>query len=258
MVPDPAASKPAPMSTEAIGPTIPEPGDLASPKPPAPIVGRLPSSPSIPPTPPESLVPPIGSTLTLPPLPTDLKPTPPPSTSSATITLVKPAESGTVTPAGGTVRQPTTTYDVDIYHPKANDSWEAISREYYNDTKFATALKAYNRNKALTGTVDVPPINIVKRYAPQPIAATPTGGGAPLGGDPWNAAGAGSAASNVTKVYRVPAGNGMSLPAVAKLVLGTEQRWQEIFDLNPTVTNATNVPAGTELRLPADARVGVQ
>ena len=47
----------------------------------------------------------------------------------------------------------------------------------------------------------------------------------------------------------------MSLTAVAKLLLGTERRWKEIWDLNPTVSSPTNVPAGTELRLPADARV---
>ena len=91
-----------------------------------------------------------------------------------------------------------TSFDVDIYHPKANESWEAISREYYNDTKFAAALQAYNRTSH-ERTVDVPPISIVKRIAPQPIAVTPMGGAA--GGDPWNAAGVGS---NVTKTYRVP------------------------------------------------------
>jgi hypothetical protein len=36
--------------------------------------------------------------------------------------------------------------------------------------------------------------------------------------------------------------------------LGNEQRWIEIYDLNPDV-NASRVPAGTELRLPADARL---
>ena len=39
----------------------------------------------------------------------------------------------------------------------------------------------------------------------------------------------------------------MTLTAVAKLCLGTEQRWKEIFDLNPTVTDPSKVPAGTEL-----------
>ena len=30
---------------------------------------------------------------------------------------------------------PSTSYDVDIYHPRANDTWESISREYFNDTR---------------------------------------------------------------------------------------------------------------------------
>ena len=46
----------------------------------------------------------------------------------------------------------------------------------------------------------------------------------------------------------------MSLPAVAKLVLGNDQRWRELYDLNPDV-NPSKVSAGTELKLPADARV---
>ena len=46
-------------------------------------------------------------------------------------------------------RAPTTSYDVDIYHPKANDTWESISREYFSDPKYAAALRAYNQNRAL-------------------------------------------------------------------------------------------------------------
>jgi len=231
-------------------PLLPEPGNLASglPKPPpAAVTGK----PVEPPTPPAPLVPAIGTPAAIPPTPMDLKPAPAsPTTPAAKIEFVKPAESGTVTPAGGTVRQPTTTYDVDIYHPKANDSWEAISREYYNDTKFAAALRAYNNGKALTGTVDVPPIHVLRRTpAPAAVVGTPTSA-RPASGDPWNAVGAGPGGG---KVYRVPAGSGVALTTVAKQLLGSDQRWREIWDLNPNLTS-TIAPPGAELKLPADAR----
>ncbi len=51
---------------------------------------------------------------------------------------------------------------------------------------------------------------------------------------------------------RVPMG-GMSMQAVARLTLGNEQRWSEIYDLNPQL-NPSKVPAGTDLKLPADAK----
>ena len=70
--------------------------------------------------------------------------------------------------------------------------------------------------------------------------------------DPWGPSSASTSTSG-SKVYRVPEG-GMSLPAVSRLVFGTEQRWDEIYKLNPEV-NASKVPAGTDLKLPADARV---
>jgi len=240
--------------------TDPKEAAPAAPKPPAPVTGRpvtghSPTDPILP------LVPPVGSGPAVPAAPVDLNPSAPtlpdvkpaPMTntggSGAKLEFIKPAETGAVTPAAAATRAPTTSYDVDIYHPKGNDTWEAISREYYNDPKFAAALRAYNQNRALTGgTVDVPPLHIVKGYAPQGGLVAPAGRG-PVGGDPWNAAGGGG-----TKIYRVPNGDGMSLPAVAKLVLGNDQRWREIYDLNPEVS-PNKVAGGTELKLPADARV---
>ena len=115
-------------------------------------------------------------------------------------------------------------------------------------------LRAYNQNRALTPgrDVDVPPLHVLRRMAPQPapIAVRAPGRVTPASGtDPWNAAGGGSA-----KTYRVPPGDGMSLPAVAKLVLGNDQRLAELYHLNPDV-NPSKVSAGTELKVPADARV---
>ena len=65
---------------------------------------------------------------------------------------------------------------------------------------------------------------------------------------------AASPAGNARGVFLVPPG-GMSLKTVARLKLGTEQRWRDIYDLNPQYSDASLVlPAGTELKLPPDAR----
>jgi hypothetical protein len=220
-------------------PTNPEP------KAPVPVVG-------LPLKPPESLAPGVEAASRGPAAPGALSPKLPAAAggSGEKLEFVKPPESTTAAPA---VRPPTTSYDVDIYHLKANDTWEAISREYYSDTKYATALRSYNQNRALTPgrEVDVPPLHILRRYAPPPVAGAAPGRVTPPGGDAWSAAGVGTVSA---RTYRVPPGEGMSLPAVAKLVLGNDQRWRELYDLNPDV-NPSKVTPGTELKLPADARV---
>ena len=222
MIPAPGGVLPAaPPSLPALPgtPAIPPaPMDLnpSGPKPPPPIAGMLRRAPSI------AVAPPSVGPPAIPPGPMDLSAPP----AGAKLEFIKPADNNSVTPIGGTARTPTTSFDVDIYHPKANDTWEAISREFYSDTKYAEALRAYNRNKSLVGgTVDVPPIHVLRRMNPQPgvgDADRPHG----TGSDPWRrpeqprrAAFAGS------KTYRVPNGDGMSLPAVSKLILGSEQRW---------------------------------
>jgi hypothetical protein len=173
---------------------------------------------------------------------------------------------------------PTTTYDVDIYEPKPGDTWESISREFYHDPRFGPALRLYNRNKPLQGggPIDIPPLHILRRMggnsvAPAAISAPGSTNGLPPAGrsvphaDPWgpsiptysgNIPANGNTLATTTtdlKIYRVPV-DGMSLPTIARQVLGNERRWVEIYDLNPEV-NASRVPAGTELRLPADARL---
>jgi hypothetical protein len=166
---------------------------------------------------------------------------------------------------------PKTSFDVDLYDPKANDSYESISQEYYNDKRYAAALKAHNGNRPLQGgqAVEVPPIHILKKKFPGQVGTvTPTGGtstpptGTPLAGGPqW-----GPSANKLEPApiratgtgrgnYIVPQG-GMSMKAIARLTLGSEQRWKDIWDLNPPFTNPDDtLTAGTELRLPADARI---
>jgi hypothetical protein len=155
--------------------------------------------------------------------------------------------------AAGIERTPSTSFDVDIYEPKAGDTYEAISREFYNDTRYAAGLRAYNGNKPLQGAgpIDVPPLHVVKRYMPGGIGSTPVSRPV-VGTDPgWGAAG--SSVSRGEKHFRVPSG-GMSMRGVARLLLGNEQRWRDVYELNPHLRPDEVLPAGTELRLPADAR----
>ena len=88
-------------------------------------------------------------------------------------TMVKPATSTTVVPA--IERTPTTSYNVDLYEVKQNDTWESISQEFYNNKSYAAALKAANKNTpAPTGTIDIPPIYILKqKFSTRPNTSMP-------------------------------------------------------------------------------------
>src|SRR5262249_20575345 len=83
-----------------------------------------------------------------------------------------------------------------------------------------------------------------------PVGRTAPGSAADTDWGPPNTVSTGTG-----KMFRVPNGGGMSLRGVARITLGTEQRWDEIYRLNPTVKPDDIFPPGTELRLPPDARV---
>lgn len=164
-----------------------------------------------------------------------------------------------MTPVAGTERSPTTSYDEDIYEPKIGDSYKTISKEFYNDDRYAAALQAYNRNRQVPGggPVMVPPLHVVKRYAQgQPAPGSPASRPTSVTTDApqW---GVPSAPTSVQRTggntFRVPPG-GMTMKAVAREILGNDQRWTEIYDLNPQFRSDELLPAGTELKLPASAR----
>ncbi|MBA4190124.1 MAG: hypothetical protein C0467_19240 [Planctomycetaceae bacterium] len=255
---------------------LPEPGDLFAPPakgpstPPAPVVGTpVNGSPVVPVLPPDLGPPastptkPIGAPPVMP--APDLKPKPTDVGSKPEFTkpeFTKPVSSKPdpkpmVTPVAAIERSPTTSFDVDIHEPKAGDTYEAISREFYNDTRYAAALRAYNRNKPLQGSgpIDVPPLHVLKRYSQTP---QPQSGVVPVSQinttPEWGSASPSAAArTGGDKAFRIPTG-GMSMRAVARLTMGNEQRWNDIYTLNPQLRPDEILPAGTELRLPADAR----
>ena len=169
--------------------------------------------------------------------------------------FTKPSGTPAVTAIGATTdRAPSTTYDVDIYSPRQGDTWEAISREFFGDARFAAGLRAYNRNRAVPGNspVDVPPLSVVKRYMPAAPAAPGTGSGGFGSANDWGAVTPPARATG-EKLFRVPMG-GMTMGAIARTTLGTEQRFDYIYRLNPHLRPDERLPAGTEVKLPPDAR----
>lgn len=232
--PPPVAGSPIdkkPIDPPAVVPVVPE---KKSDVPAAP--------PDLGPAPAATPVKPIGG-------PVGAAPDADPGSGGMKLEFSKPPSSPAAAPVERTERAPTTSYDVDIHYPKAGDTWETVSREFYGDARYAAGLRAYNRNRPLQGGVDVPPLHVVRRYiANPPGAVVPAGRGAPAG--EWGAAPAGRGGE---KSFRVPPG-GMSMRAVARAVLGSDQRWGDIHDLNPQFRADETLPAGTELRLPPDAR----
>ncbi len=260
-------------------PGVPPPSADLIPKPP--LGGATPVLPAnpFPPLPGGSGVPPVAPDLTpkLPALPdakppatvapdpfpigagpkTDVKLPPPPDFTPPALGtptgFTKPAGTSEVKPVVPEFA-PRTTFDVDVYDPRANDTYESISLDFYNDRRFAVALKAFNQNAAIQGGryVNVPPIHVLKRQFPAQTggAVVPVGGfgvAAPSADPVWGAA----SKPVVRDTFTVPPGAGMTLPQVARQVLGTEQRWRDIYDLNPQVTKPSELlPAGTQLKLP--------
>ena len=159
---------------------------------------------------------------------------------------------------------PKTSFDLDIHSVKASDTYDSISREHYNDAKYAIALKQFNGGRALpnSGSIDIPPIHVLRKQYPGSISTStgrPTNGGS----SEWVTPGATAPASppptefraSRSGQYSVPAG-GATLKAIARATLGTDQRWNEIWDMNPKLVRADDViPAGTTLALPSDARI---
>ncbi|MBM3979624.1 MAG: hypothetical protein FJ304_04955 [Planctomycetes bacterium] len=150
---------------------------------------------------------------------------------------------------------PKTNFDVDLYEPRASDTYDSISQEFYNDRRFAAALRAFNRNQALTAVryVEVPPIHVLRRQFGGQVGAAPSGTG--TGAPQWGAADpTPPPAARGRTTFVVPPG-GMTMRAVARETLGSDLRWNDIYDLNPQFKPSELIPAGTELKVPPGARV---
>jgi hypothetical protein len=166
----------------------------------------LPPAPALPPptgpaTP--ALEPPTGSGPGGLPLPQPVETPPPPSPlpviqpgaatgpdskpdtpSGGSLTLVKPASGGGTTPPAA-AEPAKTTFDVDLHYPKANESYESISKLHYGDARYAEALRAFNLRRGLElgrgVALEVPPMYVLRRQYPQ-LLGPPRAGAADPGG----------------------------------------------------------------------------
>mgnify|MGYP002780419656 CR=1 FL=1 len=257
---------PAPVVTPKVDPKPLPKTDPVAPVPATPVdppkPDPMPKPTPVPPPPPEpSPFRPVGSGLKPePPKPELPKPEAPkpelPKTELPkfeTPPPVKPAAQPAVQPVTNT-EAPRTDFDVDLHDPKAGDTYESISKQFYGDAKYAEALKAFNANRPLGagGSVQVPPMYVLRKKFTGLLSARPVPQPVPVEANrpavEWKAG------SNPAG-YATPRA-GMTLWDVAEDVLGDRKQWQRVWDANPRLDPNAPLPAGTPLLLPSDARAG--
>ena len=235
----------------------------------------LPTLPAEPSEPAPKVSPPRGTPDQPPPaLDVVTKPTPAPVAPETKVEPTKPSEppapaSVDITPTAST-EAPRTDYDVDLYTPKAGETFETVSRAYYGDGKYAEALRAYNGGRPPGTSIQVPPMYVLRRQFASaigtpteppaeriPPAAYPNAPTTPpaqfrperrierTGGVEWSPAPGGTRTSE----YKVPR-DGMKLWDVAEDVYGNRQDWRKVWQSNPQIDPNTPLPAGAQLRLP--------
>jgi hypothetical protein len=252
----PTSSLPMPSSVVPPSPLTELPKVPVSGLPVTPPATELPkAATSVPPaelpkTPPSSVVPPSV-------VPPAVLPTMPEPSKPLTIEYTKPATLPEAKPVTQPERTATTTYDVDLYEPTKSDTYATISKDFYNDAKFAAALAEYNGRRALQGgvRVEVPPIHVLKKRHPQLIGAAvvPASGSVPSK-DPWGPSTEGTPVKAAPpRTFTVPSG-GLRMAEIAREVLGSPTRWSDLYDANPQLSPSEVLPAGTVLKIPTELK----
>ena len=168
-------------------------------------------------------------------------------------------------------------FDAKIYICRQGDTFASISMAQYGSDKYGQALFQYNLDDPGAGSALQPgmttlqanqriliPVNaytlqgkyaalIVDRPgAMTPVQTTPiqTVSGATASSNPI------ATAASVTgeRSYRVHTAGEMFL-TIARNTLGNEDRWPEIYRLNPRFDPKDALPGGSILRMPGDARI---
>jgi len=169
-------------------------------------------------------------------------------------------------------------YDEETYSWKQNDSFRAISQQYYQTDKYERALVLFTPNHPLAKDgfrleppqlqpgqeVYIPPMRILEKYyavginsstsAPQnapviPHSTTPSTP-TPLVATPVSS-------SNQERKYRVQPSGEMFFE-IARRTLGNPERWTDIYRLNKQYNPQDPIPGGSDLVMPADARLDTQ
>ena len=162
-----------------------------------------------------------------------------------------------VAPSVPAVGETRTDYDVDLHYPKGGgETWASVSKQYLGDDRYGEALKAYNRNAALSQVprVEIPPIHVLrKKYAT--LIGQPVANATEKSNIEWAAAPATRPTAGGYRQYAIPTG-GMTMKEVAKAAYGDENMWGKIWDLNPTQRPDEAMRPGTKILLPTDAKIG--
>jgi hypothetical protein len=162
-------------------------------------------------------------------------------------------------------------WDDDLYVARTGDTYQTIARNYYKSEKYGQALMLYNRDYDGQATeaskrdpaaiapgqkIYVPPERILKRDYGSVILDQPaTSAATPSSPTPVAAATLGATTSTLPeKSYRVRGGGAMFL-TIARSTLGNDERWPEIYRLNPSFDPTKFIPGGTVLRMPGDAKI---
>ncbi len=156
------------------------------------------------------------------------------------------------------------------YQSRQGETYQSIARDQYKSNRFAEALMDYNRDYPLATdttrsnptvivpgqTIYLPPVRILQReygsVIPEQSAAAPVSPTSlpSVAGSPATL----TSAPLPEKRYRVRGGGAMFL-TIARSTLGDDNRWPEIYRLNPSFDPKDPVPGGTVLRMPGDAKI---
>ena len=135
-------------------------------------------------------------------------------------------------------------YDEDMHSIKPNETYRAISKQYFNSEAYAAALQRYNRDHpGQADYVRIPPIWVLEKKYASDVNASPT---RPVGYNPPPVA---DVTPRNDPAYTV-GDNGEMLADIAKKSLGSEDAWKRIWDLNPQLNPAKMIPGGTRLKMP--------
>ena len=179
-------------------------------------------------------------------------------------------------------------YDEETYTAKANDTFRAVSQQFYHSDQYDRALLLFNRNHPLaTGNLQqdapvlqggqpiyIPPCRILERYYGAPVSnSVPSVPSSPLPSravsrpDPAGSVRQASASvvtpgtavpptssPSSVPLYRVRTGGEM-FREIARRTLDNSDRWTDIYQLNLSYDPKEAIPAGSLLRLPRDAHV---
>ncbi len=153
-------------------------------------------------------------------------------------------------------------YDEDLHEAKPGDNYAMISKKYYDDANFGTALAEYNRtNPTNNKAIRIPPLWVLEqnhakampasniRTTSMTAPANDRRDSAPPSAD--NREETKSSPFNGMRVYTVQRA-GETLRSIAQNQLGNANYWKSLKDYNISVDENSELAPGTKLYLPGN------